>query len=296
VKGSVVLAAGGTSVMSGSSISAGRNAASLHLVRGGEVRVCSATTLTASASDSGRGLMLAFNSGALELDYDLAANADTLLTPDFRLLLAGPASVHVAISADASGATCVQSLDRNTGSVIVSEVAGDGTYQVRPGQRVIFRNGRVADTSSQLNDGSCGCPPAAPVMRAAGPAPEKPPEDKPAVRHEAPPETIAAALPQPVPLPDASMPNGSGGRVEIQVDAPMVYRGSEPEPAAPVTIATVRLAREGDSLLYFDRVALPPEPPKVNPPAAEPVTATAQPVRHHGLFRRLGTLIAAMFR
>jgi hypothetical protein len=92
------------------------------------------------------------------------------------------------------------------------------------------------------------------------------------------------------------MTSESAGKVEVQVDAPMVYRGSEAEPAPPVTIATLHLERRGDSLLYFDRVALPPEPPKVTPPASSPVTATAEPAPRHGVFRRLGRLIAAMFR
>jgi hypothetical protein len=117
------------------------------------------------------------------------------------------------------------------------------------------------------------------------------PQPEPAV----PPENLAAA-PQPVPLPDASMTSATAGKFEVQVDAPMIYRGSEPEPAPPVTIATLRLARQGDSLLYFDRVALPPEPPKVTPPVSNPVAATAEPAPHPGLFRRFGRLIAAMFR
>jgi hypothetical protein len=276
-------------VMSGSSISAGKNAASLRLTRGGEVRLCSATTLTASASTSGSELMLGLNAGELELHYYLAVNADTLMTPDFRLLLAGPASIHIGVNVDPSGTMCVQSLAGNSGSVIVSEVAGDGTYQVRPGQHVIFRNGRVADAWNELHGADCGCPPAEPIIRAAAPGPLKPAEEEKA------PATMAA-VPQPVPLPDASTPDASAGNVQIQVDAPMIYRGSEAEPAPPVTFATLRLAREGDSLLYFDRVALPPEPPKIKPPAPEQVTATAQPSRHRGVFRRLGTLIAAMFR
>jgi len=44
VRGSVVLAASGTSVLSGSEVSAGQSAAVLKLQRGGELRICPRTT------------------------------------------------------------------------------------------------------------------------------------------------------------------------------------------------------------------------------------------------------------
>ena len=92
VKGSVILAGSGTSVLSGSSIAAGAQTATLKLERGGSVLVCSGTNLSVNASQSGRELMFSMNSGNLEMNYPLGAAADTLLTPDLRLLL--PRSRH----------------------------------------------------------------------------------------------------------------------------------------------------------------------------------------------------------
>ncbi len=103
VKGSVLLANSGTSVLSGSSIEAGTHPATLKLERGGTMLICSGTNLSVSASKSGRELMFSLNSGDLEMNYPLGASADTLLTPDFHLLMPGPGTVHLAVKVTAAG-------------------------------------------------------------------------------------------------------------------------------------------------------------------------------------------------
>ena len=90
VKGSVELASGGTRVMSGSYVDAGDSTALLKLDRGGEVRVCPHTSLSVATSPSGRDLMLGISTGAMETHYNVLASADSIVTPDFRILLAGP--------------------------------------------------------------------------------------------------------------------------------------------------------------------------------------------------------------
>jgi len=105
VKGSVILAGSGTSVLSGSSIQAGAQAATLKLERGGSLLVCEGTKLSITASQSGRELLFSLNSGNVEMNYPLGAEADTLLTPDLRLLLPGPGTVHVAVRITPQGDT-----------------------------------------------------------------------------------------------------------------------------------------------------------------------------------------------
>ena len=90
VKGSVILAGSGTSVLSGSSIQAGVEAATLKLDRGGSLLVCEGTKLAVNSSQNGRQLLLSLNTGNLELNYPLGTEADTLLTPDLQLLMPGP--------------------------------------------------------------------------------------------------------------------------------------------------------------------------------------------------------------
>src|SRR3954469_19624382 len=90
VRGSVTLAGGGTTVLSGSSIEAGVQPARLELHRGGNLMVCQGTTVSVSASASGRDLMFSFGSGYLESHYTIGASSDSIVTPDFRFVITGP--------------------------------------------------------------------------------------------------------------------------------------------------------------------------------------------------------------
>ena len=148
VKGSVILVGSGTSVLSGSSITAGAQNATLKLERGGSLLVCSGTNLSVNASQNGRELLFSLNSGNLELNYPLGSSADTLLTPDLRLLLPGPGTVHIAVKVTPQGDTCVQSLPWNVAAIVVSETMGDATYQVKPNEAVLFKGGHLSEATA----------------------------------------------------------------------------------------------------------------------------------------------------
>src|SRR6185312_5684534 len=199
----VVPGATGTVVEAGSRLSgdsavtAGLETTILRLARGGEVRVCPKTTLSVTPSQNGHDLMLGISTGALEAHYTLNASAASIVTPDFRMLLAGPGEFHYAISADARGDTCVRALPGNTASVIVSELIGDGTYQVKPNEQVFFRSGKLNQMETTVPD-DCGCPPPQiPTMRAALPAPTVSEKDLPPAVHLAQPGEEAKPVAQP---------------------------------------------------------------------------------------------------
>src|SRR3954469_14700517 len=99
VQGSVILVGSGTRVGSGSTVSAGRSAASLRLERGGEVRVCRGTSVSVTAATRSKGLMLSLDVGTIETHYSVGSSADTIQTPDFRIMLPGPGDFNFAISA-----------------------------------------------------------------------------------------------------------------------------------------------------------------------------------------------------
>lgn len=274
VKGAVVLAAGGTKVMSGSSVSAGEAAALLKLARGGEVRVCPRTTISVSTSPSGRDLMLGMGEGAIEANYSLAASADSILTPDFRILLAGPGGFHFAVGVDGRGNTCMRALAGNGASLIVSELMGDGTYQVRPGEEVMFRGGRVSHPEP-LAAAGCGCPaPLPPVVRATAPPP--------------PPSPTPPSVPEPPQPPAAAALN----EIHVQVDAPFVFRAADLLPP-PVEVAQLRLSRAPQVPL----TVLPPQP-QISP-GADSQVATAEPPKKpgkRGFFGKVRAFFAAIFR
>lgn len=219
------MAGNGISVMSGASITAVKGAATLRLRRGGEVRVCAPTTLTVTSSKNERELLMSMNVGSLETHYTRPAGADSIVTPDFRLLLAGPGTFHFALSADIRGNTCLRTLPGNSSSIIVSELSGEGVYQLKPQELVVFREGRMSDSSAQAPAG-CGCaaPPAAPG----------------GVTGSKPGRAAASVTGTGLEANAGGAPATRPGETRVEVDVPFVFRGGAPaensslgNPAAP---------------------------------------------------------------
>ncbi len=271
VKGSVVLAGSGTSVLSGSSIQAGAQAATLKLERGGTLLVCQGTKLSVTASQSGRQLLFSLNSGNLEMNYPLGAEADTLLTPDLRLLLPGPGTVHVAVRVTPQGDTCVQSLPWNVSAIVVSEAMGDAMYQVKPDEAVLFKGGHLGEASTSKQN--CGCPTSQPIQvaRAAPPPPPPPAQPKPA--------NTVAAMPAP------------SSQEHLTMDAPLIYRANDPAPDLTPIVALLKL--ENTNFLQLQpTVVAPPDNQK------KPATNNAQIAKKepsHGFFSRVGAFFNSIF-
>jgi hypothetical protein len=154
-QGTVLPAGSGISITSGSQVAAGVEPALLRLERGGDVRLCARTGMVINTLSGTDGLLFSMNTGDVVLRYALRDVADTLLTPDFRLLLAGPGTFHFALGVNGRGDTCVKTLPGNTSRIIVSEVFGNGTYQVKEDEAVLFSGGKLAGRSSEI--GACGC-------------------------------------------------------------------------------------------------------------------------------------------
>jgi len=299
VRGAVTVGATGTILMSGSQVSAGANPATIKLVRGGELRVCAGGSITITASVSGREALVGLNTGAIETHYRLSSSADTVMTPDFRLLLPGPGDFHFAIALKGSGDMCVKSLPGNSSAMIVHEVFGEGTHQVRPGDGVVFQKGSVQNPIPVPAGEECGC---ASVV-AVRPVVEKPVVEKPEVKPmelgfpEQQSQRAAAAIAagEPPPSTAAALPGVSTDKNEVitKVDAPIVFRGEDlPAPKREQTAAS---SAPGPAVEKGSPAATRPDEPKVEAKAAAEPAPPPPPVKKKW-YQRLGSALAKLFR
>jgi hypothetical protein len=303
-----VTGGGGTSIFAGvrlsagSAFTAGSDTEVLHLNRGGEIRVCPGTTVTVTQSHNNRDLMLGISTGGLETHYSLGSSADSILTPDFRIMFAGPGHFHYAISANSHGDTCVRALTGNTSSALVSELIGNRIYQVKPNEQAVFRLGQIDKVDADVPV-ECGCPAPPAVERTdtnpkplpasalpanaqlAGSSAAGASQAASSAAGEQPSTTAGTTLsngPETAPLP----PSGPND-IHVKVETPFVFNATDMNannrvPPPPVLAADLPLEDPPQRQVHLDATIQAP-----------PVEKQSE---HHGFFHRMGDIFSALFR
>jgi len=225
----------GRAYLTGSgTITAGDATAQVTLPYRGTMHVCASSTVklaTDSSSTSGAassatsgtasgdvpGLLIALDHGAVEMSLAAstarAQNADTLLTPYFRIMIGGPNAADVRVRLGDDGDTCVDNAGANAPYVVVTSVFEGGLYRVQPGQRVMFQQGSLQKVVDEEKE-PCGCPSPAKSQANEFPLAQS--------------EGLAPIAPSP-PASAANQTAGSG-----QATTTLVYKSSE---AAPQPVA-----------------------------------------------------------
>ncbi|MGD0735904.1 MAG: hypothetical protein ABR976_12190 [Terracidiphilus sp.] len=215
VTGSMEVTNGKAIIAASGSVTSGSETTQVTLPHRGVLRVCASTTVKL-ASDSSvpagevPGLLMAMDHGAVEMSFADVHNSDTLMTPDFRILVGGPGAAEVKVRLGGQGDTCVDNAAVNASYVLVSSVFEGGAYRVQPGQRVMFQHGSLTAVVDQEKE-PCGCPP--PVR---------------AQSNEFPLAQSEGLAPLPAPAASATGVHGA----PVQTSETLTYNSAEHAPAA----------------------------------------------------------------
>ncbi len=167
----VLEVSGGEAVLRGAAtVMARDHTAELRLERGGEVQVCQTSVVHATTgprrSDAPAPLLLALDRGAMQV-HTAATTNDALLTPDLRFTVTRAGLLNLGIRVVPNGDTCVENGGAGVPVLAVEEQLSGASYELRPGQHVLFERGSVREVVDHETS-PCGCPPVAPSQELAG--------------------------------------------------------------------------------------------------------------------------------
>jgi hypothetical protein len=260
VAGDLTVNNGRAILVANTTVTAKDRTADVTLNRGGSIHVCATSGLHITSGKSATGpapLMLSLDRGAIEIQM-AATTSDVILTPDLRFGIGSNGPLDLRLRVTSNGDTCVENRGANAPILTSADQFGEASYNLRPGQHVLFEHGSLKEVVD--NESSpCGCPPAltVPGISLADAA----------LAASSPKQTAEAQHPFPAAIsnglaPAASVPQAPSGVVHAQVATTLSYDANgEGESNAPSVSAP------GSSPATMVPT---PQPPVDQPPTAAP--------------------------
>jgi hypothetical protein len=228
VAGALEVTNGKAVLVGNTTVTARDHAAEVSLNRGGTVRICATSGLhiTAGKGATPAPLMLALDRGAIEVQMTATTN-DVVMTPDLRFAMRNEGPLDLRIRVTKNGDTCVENRGATAPALNVADQFGESTYELRPGQHVLFEHGSLKEVVDHESS-ACGCP-QEPVVSVADAgvtsttpaAPGSPVAAKSAAEQHPFPDAVSAGL-----APTPPVPQAPAGVVHAQVSTTFSYGAS----------------------------------------------------------------------
>lgn len=235
VAGELTVNNGRAVLVANTTVTAKNHTADVTLNRGGSIHVCATSGLHITAGKSATGpapLMLSLDRGAIEVQMT-ATTSDVIMTPDLRFGIASNGPLDLALRITSNGDTCVENRGASAPILTGSDAFGESSYNLRPGQHVLFEHGSLKEVVD--NESSpCGCPPPPAPGLSLADAALKAGTTKQAAEAQHPfPAAISNGL-----APAAAVPQAPPGVVHAQVATTLSYdangnAASPPPPSEP---------------------------------------------------------------
>ncbi len=301
---------GGEALLRGSAMVTARDrTAELWLERGGEVQVCQTSVLHVTIGPQQPGmpapLLLGLDRGAMQV-HTAATVKDALLTPDLRFSVTRAGLLNLGIRVVRNGDTCVENSGAGAPTLAVEEQLTGSSYELRPGQHVLFERGSVREVVDHETS-PCGCPPVTPPQELAGTGGGGMVVggSSPAAGHPFPAAESEGLV------PSSEVPQAPPGQVHAQVGATLAYGeagtdsggGMTPAPAVASTSGSVAgtPARAISDVARGSSTAVAGVPPVPGTPRAGVATSagagetrlaapapTSKSEQQGGVFQRIG--------
>ena len=247
IAGALEVSNGRAVLVGNTTVTARDKTAEVELKRGGSVKVCATSGLHVTSGQSAAGvtpaLMLALDRGAIEVKM-AATTRDVVMTPDLRFSLKGDGPLDLQLRVTKNGDTCVENRGAQAPVLNVADPFGDGTYELRAGQHVLFEHGSLKEVVDHETS-SCGCPPEQPTMTVAdallsGGAAGSGDAAKTAAEAHPFPAAVSAGL-----APVAVPPQAPEGALHEQVSATLSSSGGADSLAEPAGAAAAKADATG---------------------------------------------------